>query len=162
MAQYSYDEPTNREDLTDVITNISPKETPITTMIGKTKAKATYHEFPEDELADAAENAHVEGEKDTAAAAPARTRVTNTQQAVDKAGVSDEYAYQMLKAMKELGKDLELAITTQTTDTAGSKTEARKFAGIPGLVTTNKIAAGANITMKAISDALQKAWEAIS
>lgn len=173
MAQYSYDEPTNREDLTDVITNISPKETPITTMIGKTKAKATYHEFPEDELADAAENAHVEGEKDTAAAAPARTRkgnhtqimkrgysVTNTQQAVDKAGVSDEYAYQMLKAMKELGKDLELAITTQTTDTAGSKTEARKFAGIPGLVTTNKIAAGANITMKAISDALQKAWEA--
>ena len=98
MAQYSYDEPTNREDLTDVITNISPKETPITTMIGKTKAKATYHEFPEDELADAAENAHVEGEKDTAAAAPARTRkgnhtqimkrgysVTNTQQAVDKA-----------------------------------------------------------------------------
>ena len=173
MAQYTYDEPTNREDLTDVITNISPKETPITTMIGKTKAKATYHEFPEDELADAAENAHVEGEKDTAAAAPARTRkgnhtqimkrgytVTATQQAVDKAGVSDEYAYQMLKAMKELGKDLELAITTQTTDTAGSKTEARKFAGIPGLVTTNKIAAGASITMKAISDALQKAWEA--
>ena len=52
MAQYTYDEPTNREDLTDVITNISPKETPITTMIGKTKAKATYHEFPEDELAD--------------------------------------------------------------------------------------------------------------
>ena len=39
MAQYTYDEPTNREDLTDVITNISPKETPITTMIGKTKAK---------------------------------------------------------------------------------------------------------------------------
>ena len=155
MAQYSYDEPTNREDLTDVITNISPKETPITTMIGKTKAKATYHEFPEDELADAAENAHVEGEKDTAAAAPARTRKGNHTQIMKRG-----YSVTNLKAMKELGKDLELAITTQTTDTAGSKTEARKFAGIPGLVTTNKIAAGANITMKAISDALQKAWEA--
>lgn len=173
MAQYTYDEPTNREDLTDVITNLSPTETPITSMIGKTKAKATYHEFPEDELADAAVNAHVEGEKDVAVAAPARVRkgnhtqimkrgyaVTNSQQAVDKAGVSDEYAYQMLKAMKELGKDLELAITTQTKDTAGSKTEARQFAGLPGLIVTNKVVAGATITMKAISDALQKAWEA--
>lgn len=171
MAKYTYDEPTNREDLTDVITNISPTDTPITTMIGKTKAKATYHEFPEDELAAAAVNAHVEGEADTATDAPARTRkgnhtqimkrgysVTETQQAVDKAGVSDEYAYQMLKAMKELGKDLELAITTQTEDKAGSKTEARQFAGIPGLVTTNVVTAS-SVTMNAISDALQKAWE---
>ena len=31
--------------------------------------------------------------------------VTNTQQAVDKAGVSDEYAYQMLKAMKDDADD---------------------------------------------------------
>ena len=41
MAKYTYDEKTNREDLTDVITNISPTDTPITSMIGKTKAKAT-------------------------------------------------------------------------------------------------------------------------
>lgn len=171
MAKYTYDEKTNREDLTDVITNISPTDTPITSMIGKTKAKATYHEFPEDELAAAATNAHVEGEVDTVTDAPARTRkgnhtqimkrgysVTETQQAVDKAGVSDEYAYQMLKAMKEIGKDLELAITTQKTDTAGSKTVARTFAGIPGLVTTN-VKSGTAVTLKLISDALQAAWE---
>ena len=102
MAQYTYNEPTNREDLTDVVTNISPTQTPITSMIGKTKANATYHEFPEDVLADAAANAHVEGEKDTAVAAAARTRsgnytqimkkgyiVSNTQQAVKTAGVAD-------------------------------------------------------------------------
>ena len=51
MAQYTYNEPTNREDLTDVVTNISPTQTPITSMIGKSKASATYHEFPEDVLA---------------------------------------------------------------------------------------------------------------
>lgn len=171
MAKYTYDEKTNREDLTDVITNISPTDTPITSMIGKTKAKATYHEFPEDELAAAAANAHVEGEADTVTDAPARTRkgnhtqimkrgysVTETQQAVDKAGVSDEYAYQMLKAMKEIGKDLELAITTQKTDSAGSKTVARTFAGIPGLVTTN-VETDTKVTMKVITDALQAAWE---
>lgn len=171
MAKYTYDEPTNREDLTDIITNISPTDTPITTMIGKTKAKATYHEFPVDELAAAVANAHAEGEVDTVADAPARTRsgnhtqimkrgyaVTATQQAVDKAGVSDEYGYQMIKAMKELGKDLELAITTQTQDVAGSKTVARQFAGIPGLVKTNTVKTTA-VTMKAISDALQAAWQ---
>ena len=80
MARYTYDEPTNREDLTDVITNISPSDTPITTMIGKTKAKATYHEIPEDELAAAAVNAHIEGEKDVATDAPARTRKGNHSQ----------------------------------------------------------------------------------
>ena len=63
MAQYTYNEPTNREDLTDVVTNISPTQTPITSMIGKSKANATYHEFPQDVLADAAANAHVEARK---------------------------------------------------------------------------------------------------
>ena len=84
MAQYTYNEPTNREDLTDVVTNISPTQTPITSMIGKTKANATYHEFPQDVLADAAANAHVEGEKDTAVAAAARTRSGNYTQIMKK------------------------------------------------------------------------------
>jgi hypothetical protein len=145
-------------------------------MIGKSKANATYHEFPEDVLADAAANAHVEGEKDTAVAAAARTRsgnytqimkkgyiVSNTQQAVKTAGVADEYNYNMLKAMKELAKDLELAITTQTTAAKGSTTVARTMAGIPGLVKTNVMANGGTtraITQAIITGALKAAWEA--
>ncbi len=176
MAQYTYNEPTNREDLTDVVTNITPTQTPITSMIGKSKANATYHEFPQDVLADAAANAHVEGEKDTAVAAAARTRsgnytqimkkgyiVSNTQQAVKTAGVADEYNYNMLKAMKELAKDLELAITTQKTKAAGSTAVARTMAGIPGLVTTNVMANGGTtraITQAIITGALKAAWEA--
>ena len=176
MAQYTYNEPTNREDLTDVVTNISPTQTPITSMIGKSKANATYHEFPEDVLADAAANAHVEGEKDTAVAAAARTRsgnytqimkkgyiVSNTQQAVKTAGVADEYNYNMLKAMKELAKDLELAITTQTTAAKGSTTVARTMAGIPGLVKTNVMANGGTaraITQDILTGALKAAWNA--
>jgi hypothetical protein len=174
MAKFSYDEPTNRDDLTDVIVNISPTQTPITTMIGTAKAKATYHEFPEDELSDAKVNAEIEGAPDTPADAPARRRlgnhtqimkrgykVTETQQAVDKAGVDDEYGYQMLRAMKELAKDLEFAITTQTVDSAGSKTVARTFAGIPGLIKTNVLDNGGTaraITRDLITKALQGAW----
>ena len=176
MAEFTYDEPTNREDLTDVVTNISPTQTPITTMIGKTKANATKHEWVEDELSDAAANAQVEGAQDTATPAAARDRkdnytqimkrgysVTGTQQAVKTAGVSDEFGYNMIKAMKELAKDLEFAITTQTTKAAGSKTVARTFAGIPGMVATNVLDNGGTarlIDRDLITTALQKAWEA--
>ena len=174
MAQITYSEPTNREDLTDVITNISSTQTPITTMIGKTKAMSTYHEFPEDELAAAVVNACIEGAADTATAAPARTRkgnhtqimkkgysVSGSQQAVKTAGVSDEYGYNMIKAMKEVAKDLELAITTQTTDAAGSAAVARTMAGIPGCVTTNALANSGTarvITNAIITNALKVAW----
>ena len=174
MAKFTYNEPTNREDLTDVITNISPLQTPIVSMIGSTKAKATRHEFPEDVLSDAAANAYVEGAADTTVAAPARTRkgnytqimkrgyeVTETQQAVDAAGVDDEYGYNMLKAMKEIAKDLEFAVTTQGAAAAGTTTTARTMAGIPGLITTNVLANGGTarvITKALITSALQTAW----
>lgn len=174
MAKFSYDEPTNRDDLTDVITNISPTQTPIVTMIGTAKAKATYHEFPEDELRDAEENAHVEGAPDSVDDAAARKRngnytqimkqgysVTETQQSVDTAGVDDEYGYNMLKAMKELAKDLERAVTVQGVAVPGNKTTARKMAGIPGLITTNVLANGGTtrvITRSLITQALKTAW----
>ncbi len=129
MAWDTYSEVTNKEDLSDAIVNMSPSDTPVTSMIGKTKAKATYHEFPEDELLPAdPDNAVPEGY--TYAPKPVQGRirtgnytqifvkeftVTKTQQVVDKTGVSDEKAYQMKKAMKQLGKDLEVAILNNTT-----------------------------------------------
>ena len=174
MAKFTYDETTNRDDLTDVITNISPTQTPIVTMIGTAKAKATYHEFPEDVLADAAVNAYVEASADTTVAAPARTRkgnytqimkrgyeVSETQQAVDTAGVDDEYGYNMLKSMKVIAKDLEMAVTTQGAAVAGTTAIARKMAGIPGLVTTNVVSNAGTarvITRDLITTALQDAW----
>jgi len=176
MAKFTYDETTNREDLTNVITNISPTQTPIVTMIGSTKATATYHEWPEDALSDAATNAFVEGSADTTVAAPARTRkgnytqimkrgyeVTESQQAADPAGVDDEYGYNMLKSMKEIAKDLEKAVTEQGAAVAGSTSVARKMAGITGLVTTNVLANGGTtrvITRDLITQALQDAWDA--
>lgn len=129
MAWDTYSEATNKEDLSDVIVNMSPSDTPVTSMMGKTKAKATYHEFPEDELLPAdPDNAVPEGY--TFAPKPVQGRirtgnytqifvkeftVTDTQQVVDKTGVSDERAYQMKKAMKQIGKDLEVAVLNNTT-----------------------------------------------
>jgi hypothetical protein len=45
MATYkTYESVGNREDLTDVIYNISPTDTPFMSSVGKTKATAVYHE----------------------------------------------------------------------------------------------------------------------
>jgi hypothetical protein len=40
-----------REDLSDIIYNISPTDTPLMSSIGKTKATAVYHEWQVDSLA---------------------------------------------------------------------------------------------------------------
>ena len=139
MATFTYDEATNKPDLSDIIVNMSPADTPVTSMIGKTKAKATYHEFPEDELLPADPNNAVP-EGYTFAPKPVQGRirtgnytqifvkeftVTETQQVVDKTGVSNEYAYQMQKAMKQVGKDLEVAILNNTV--SGVTTEQTNF-----------------------------------
>ena len=52
----------NREDLVDIIYNISPTECPFQAAIGKNKAESTLHEWQTDTLATAVTtNAQVEG-----------------------------------------------------------------------------------------------------
>ncbi len=52
MAIYNrYEAIGAREDLSDVIYNISPTDTPIMSSIGKTKATGVYHEWQTDSLA---------------------------------------------------------------------------------------------------------------
>lgn len=97
-----------REDLTDIIYNISPVETPFTTMAARTKAKARYHEWQTDSLVAAAANQQIEGDDLAATTAVVTTRlgnytqilakaiqVSDTMEAVDKAGRDSEVAYQL-------------------------------------------------------------------
>ena len=51
-----YDAKGNREDLSDIIYDISPTETPFLSSIGKTKATSTKHEWQTDALAAAVSN----------------------------------------------------------------------------------------------------------
>ena len=57
----TYESVGNREDLSDVIYNIAPSDTPVLTAIGSTSADSTKHEWQTDDLAKAKENAQVEG-----------------------------------------------------------------------------------------------------
>lgn len=147
----SYDAVGNREDLTNIIYDVSPTETPVMSALPRVKATAVKHEWQTDSLAAAsAANAVIEGDDATTDASTASTRldnrcqildkvaqVTGTQEAVSKAGRKSEMAYQMEKRMKEIKRDIEAALCDNGAYVAGNDTTARELAGIPAWLTTN-------------------------
>ncbi len=139
-----------REDLANVIYRIAPTQTPFLSAIAKVNADSTYHEWQTQDLAAAAANAQIEGDDATAAAATATARVGNysqissktvivsgTQRAVNTAGRSDELAYQLSLKGLELKRDMEFALTQNTTHNAGATATARQLRGLEGWIITN-------------------------
>ena len=102
----SYDVKGIREDLENVIYDISPEETPFYSSLKKVKASNTYHEWQTDSLRSSAANAHIEGDDTAGEARTATTRLGNytqifknaviipdTDEGLDKAGRAAEMAY---------------------------------------------------------------------
>lgn len=143
----------NREDLTDVIYNISPTDTPFMSSVGKTKASAVYHEWQTDALAAAvANNAAVEGADATSLTVTPTVRVGNrtqistktvqiagTQDSVDKAGRKSEKAYQLAKASSELKRDMEKTLLSNNVAAAGNSSTARTLGGLQAWLSTNAV-----------------------
>lgn len=115
----------NREDLSDIIYRISPTDTPFMSMIRKTDATNTLHEWQTQDLATPAANAQAEGDDAVAIAAVPTVRLNNrtqistktvivsgSQEAADSAGRKKEMSYQMSLKSLELKNDMELGLTT--------------------------------------------------
>jgi hypothetical protein len=140
-----------REDLSDVIYNISPTDTPFMSTVGKTKATAVYHEWQKDVLAAVnLSNAAVDGADASSATLAATTRVGNrtqisqktvkvsgTLESVLKAGRKSEKAYQLAKAAAEIKRDMEAILLSNQTANAGNSTAARLLGGLQTWVATN-------------------------
>jgi hypothetical protein len=137
-----------RENLTDVIYNISPTKTPFFQMAGRAKATNTLHEWQTDALAspDTA-NFRNEGNDATFAVPAATVRLGNynqisdktaivsgTSEAVTKAGRKSEMGMQMAKRSAELKRDLE---TISLSNQAADGTDPRKTAGMCAWLKTN-------------------------
>ena len=146
----SYDAVGIREDLSDIITNVSPEETPFHTKCRKTTAKNTLVEWQTDALRSSTTNAHIEGDETTADAMTATSRLNNrtqifknavtvpdTDEGLDKAGRQREMAYQVLKIAKEQKLDIEKALFDNNAKVTGSATVARELAGAPTWLTSN-------------------------
>ena len=151
----TYDTTGIREDLSDIIYNISPTDTPFMSGIGKTKATNTKYEWQTDSLGAVAANAAVEGAAISYGSLTSTTRefdytqistkaiqVTGTDDAVNTAGRNTELAYQVAKAAKEIKRDMENALLSNTAKAVGDNTTARTLGGLPTWISTN-VSAGA-------------------
>ena len=152
MATYqTYTSIGQREDLSDVIYQISPTDTPFMSSIGKAKATATNHEWQTDALASATlSNFAVEGDTASDATLGVTTRAGNktqisqktvkisgTLEAVDKAGRKSEKAYQLAKASAEIKRDMETTLLSNQISTNGTSSSARKLGGLQAWLATN-------------------------
>ena len=165
-----------REDLSNVIYNISPEETPFISNIGRESVKNTFYEWQTDSLAAAdAANAALEGDDvGSFNAVNPTSRIGNytqistknviisgTVEALDKAGRRSELTYQLAKLGSELKRDMESALLANQSPVAGNTTTARRTAGLPAFLKTNTNfgATGANnVGISARTDGTQRAF----
>ena len=133
-----------REDLSNIIYNISPMDTPFMSSVGKGSCDNTYFEWQTDELAAAAANQQLEGDDSMNALAVAEPRrlgnyaqisykavqTRGTAEAVDFAGRRSSQAYQLAKRAKEIKRDMEKMLLSEDLAVAGATGTARKTAAV--------------------------------
>lgn len=157
-----------REDLANVIWNISPTQTPFVNSIARVPVAATNPEWQTDSLAAAtAGNAQIEGDDVTFSTASSTTRLQNrtqimrkeviisgTLETVSKAGRDSELAYQLRKIGMELRRDVEAAASGSGAASAGSSSAARALGGLETWLSTNNTHIGADGTTPGSGSAL--------
>ena len=173
----SFDAIGNREDLSDIIYNVAPTDTPFITGIPRTDAKAVLHEWQTDTLAAASStNFVLEGDESTTVATVATSRLSNTcnisdklprvsgtQMAVNTAGRKDELAYQIVKVAKELRRDMESILLANNAEVTGNTTTARETGGIGAWIATNDVFGTGTqrpITEAMLKSVLASCWDA--
>jgi len=141
-----------REQLSNIIFRVAAEKTPFISNIGRRTAKATYHEWQVEDLADPdADNAQLEGDDVGTLDSPnLPTRVGNrcqiyrktggvsgTAEEVDTAGRASELRRQKLLKGKEAMRDLEKRSLGNYASQAQSGANPRKTAGLAAWCTTN-------------------------
>ena len=150
----TYDAKGIREDLSDLISDISPTTTPFQSNIGSRDADNTYFEWQTDSLATASATPVVEGQDLSSFTAVTPTVrlgnycqinmvdfiISGTEQRVDKAGRASEIGYQAAKAAKELKRNIEVAaLLNGVGAVVGGTSTARVTCGFPGWLKSNVV-----------------------
>lgn len=141
-----------REQLSNVISNISPTETPFITNAKLGKAKNTLYEWQTDALAAAVStNQQIEGDNITSYTAVVPTvrlgnyceiarktaSLTKTVQSVESAGGANSPQYIKAKLGKEIKRDMETSLLANKGAAAGSTGSARVTGGLKAFIKTN-------------------------
>src|SRR5512139_2404688 len=132
-----------REDLSDVIYDLFPEDTWAVTNLDKEKATATYTEWLGQSLAAPTANIQLEGDDASFAALSAPSRfgsylqissktflVSDSLEAVSKAGRSSDLVRGAMVKMRELKRDIETPIVQNGISTVGGAGTGRATAGM--------------------------------
>jgi hypothetical protein len=151
----AYDAVGVKEDVSDIITNISPRKTPFQDGIGNEKVTQKVYQWQEDSLRSANVNAQTDGfDASYITVAPTVMRSNNTQifaeasqvsgslDATSEYGRAKESAYQLAKSAAQVKRDFEVALVglDQATAAGASTTTPRQTASYSRLITNNAVA----------------------
>lgn len=145
----TYQDVGRREDLLDILADISPDETPLLTLFGTSTARGTLHEWLNYNVTrPTSVSASAEGSDDTFAdlSTPSRTnnvtqiikrtvQVSRTERRVNVAAVNDPYAFQKADGLRRLKMDMEFAVLNAVR-ASGSSGVARQMNGVSAFITT--------------------------
>jgi len=158
-----------RENLSNIIYNISPEETPFQSNTGKDSVQNTLYEWQTDSLQAAATNAQLEGDDiGTYDPVTATVRMQNycqisrktvvlsaTEEVVNKAGRKSELAYQLAKKGAELKRDMELVMVQSQIASAGSTSAARTTGSVLAFIKTNTDTTGTDPSYTTLPNSLR-------
>lgn len=169
----TYDNATRREDLLELISDVTPDDTPLSTMFKTSKASNTLHEWAEDYITPPSSvTFSSEGSQATYSALtqPARRnnitaivtesfRVSGTEREVNQVG-GDPMDYQAAKAMRLWKMKQEFALVNGAIASGASGT-ARGMAGLINVITTLYTArnSGTSLSETEFQDMHQASWE---
>ena len=149
-----------REDILDLVSQLSPEETPVLSRIGVSRANAAVHSWLTDTLATAtaSRGAVVEGGSAASETLTGRSRLSNytqitvytidisgTQDATSMYGVESEYAYQLEKGMKVWKNMVDIMLWTSTSASGSGTSTARQMTGIIDATLTNRVTGSAAV-----------------
>ena len=146
----TYSATSDREDLSNIIYNISPMQTPFMSSIGKRNINNVVFDWQTEALASPVSTGELEGFELSRSAAVATTRVSNvamiskrdatvsgSQESSDPAGKRSEMAHQLAIMSKALKRDMEEALCQKNGKTTGDATTARKTGAFESWVKSN-------------------------
>jgi hypothetical protein len=172
----TYQDAARREDLLDVIGDVSPDETPLMTLFGTSTARGTYHEWLTYSVSrPSTVSSTIEGADASFSdlTQPSRTgnvthivtqpiQVSRTERKVNVAGMGDPYTFQKADALRQLKMKMEYIILNSTT-ASGSSGVARKMNGIDAFITsivTNRNS-GTSYSEQELNDMASDAYSAV-
>lgn len=141
----------NREDLSDLIYNIDPTDTPFVSNVGRRNVNNVTFDWQTENLPAVSTSAELEGFELSRTAGTPTVRqsnicqimkrdatVTGSQNGANAAGKASEMGHQMALASKALKRDVEKVLSgTNQGKTAGDATTARKTRSLESWLSTN-------------------------